>query len=52
MNEENPIQLKTTLLLAIMTAFIMVVGNLLGGRQGMIIALVIAEFGHSKIRKK
>jgi heat shock protein HtpX len=35
-------QLKTTLLLAIMTAFIMVVGNLLGGRQGMIIALVLA----------
>jgi heat shock protein HtpX len=44
MNEENPMgnQLKTTLLLAIMTAFIMVVGNLLGGRQGMIIALVMA----------
>jgi heat shock protein HtpX len=35
-------QLKTTLLLAIMTAFIMIAGNLLGGRQGMIIALVIA----------
>ena len=35
-------QLKTTLLLAAMTAFIVVVGNLLGGRQGMIIALVLA----------
>ena len=35
-------QLKTTLLLAVMTAFIMIVGNLLGGRQGMIIALVLA----------
>jgi heat shock protein HtpX len=35
-------QLKTALLLAIMTAFIMIVGNLLGGRQGMIIALVLA----------
>jgi heat shock protein HtpX len=35
-------QLKTTLLLAIMTVFIMIVGNLLGGRQGMMIALVLA----------
>jgi heat shock protein HtpX len=35
-------QLKTTLLLAVMTAFIMIVGNLLGGRQGMMIALVLA----------
>jgi heat shock protein HtpX len=35
-------QLKTTLLLAVMTAFIMIVGNLLGGRQGMVIALVLA----------
>ena len=35
-------QIKTTLLLAVMTAFIMVVGNMLGGRQGMIIALVLA----------
>jgi heat shock protein HtpX len=35
-------QLKTTFLLALMTVFIMVVGNLLGGRQGMIIALVLA----------
>lgn len=35
-------QLKTTLLLAVMTILIMVVGNLLGGRQGMMIALVLA----------
>jgi heat shock protein HtpX len=35
-------QLKTTLLLAIMTVFIMIIGNLLGGRQGMLIALVVA----------
>ncbi|MFO7715969.1 zinc metalloprotease HtpX [Desulfosarcina sp.] len=35
-------QLKTTLLLAVMTALIMIVGNLLGGRQGMMIALVLA----------
>ncbi len=35
-------QLKTTILLAVMTALIMIVGNLLGGRQGMMIALVIA----------
>ena len=35
-------QLKTTLLLAGMTALIVVIGNLLGGRQGMIIALVLA----------
>ena len=35
-------QLKTTFLLAVMTVFIMIVGNLLGGRQGMIIALVLA----------
>jgi heat shock protein HtpX len=35
-------QLKTTLLLAVMTAFIMIVGNLMGGRQGMIIALLLA----------
>jgi heat shock protein HtpX len=30
------------LLLAVMTVFIMIVGNLIGGRQGMIIALVLA----------
>ncbi|GAB6906938.1 Protease HtpX homolog [Desulfosarcina cetonica] len=35
-------QLKTTFLLAVMTILIMVVGNLLGGRQGMMIALVLA----------
>jgi heat shock protein HtpX len=35
-------QLKTTFLLAVMTALIMIVGNLLGGRQGMLVALVIA----------
>jgi len=45
-------QIKTTVLLAVMTAFIMIVGNLLGGRQGMIIALVLAGmpfvFGSSR----
>jgi heat shock protein HtpX len=35
-------QLKTTLLLAVMTVLIMIVGNLIGGRQGMMIALVLA----------
>ena len=35
-------QIKTTLLLAVMTGFIMIVGNMLGGRQGMMIALVLA----------
>ena len=35
-------QIKTTILLAVMTAFILLVGQLLGGRQGMIIALVLA----------
>jgi heat shock protein HtpX len=35
-------RIRTTLLLTLMTVFIMVVGNLLGGRQGMMIALVIA----------
>ena len=35
-------QLKTTFLLALMTLFIVFVGNLLGGRQGMMIALVLA----------
>jgi heat shock protein HtpX len=33
---------KTTLLLAVLTAFIMWIGQLLGGRQGMVIALVLA----------
>jgi heat shock protein HtpX len=35
-------QLKTTLLLAGMTVLIVLVGNLIGGRQGMIIALILA----------
>jgi heat shock protein HtpX len=35
-------QLKTTILLAGMTILIMIVGNLIGGRQGMMIALVLA----------
>jgi heat shock protein HtpX len=35
-------QLKTTLLLAGMTVLIMLAGNLMGGRQGMMIALVLA----------
>ncbi len=35
-------QLKTTLLLGIMTVFIVLVGRLLGGQQGMILALVLA----------
>ena len=34
-------QIKTTILLAIMTAFILWIGQLLGGRQGMLIALVL-----------
>ncbi len=35
-------QIKTTILLAAMTAFIMLIGHLVGGRGGMMIALVIA----------
>ena len=35
-------QIKTTLLLAVLTAFIIWIGQLLGGRQGMVIALVLA----------
>ncbi len=35
-------QIKTTVLLAILTAFIVWVGQFLGGRQGMIIALILA----------
>jgi heat shock protein HtpX len=35
-------QIKTTILLAIMTALILWIGQLLGGRQGMMIALVLA----------
>jgi heat shock protein HtpX len=33
---------KTTILLALLTAFILWVGNLLGGHQGMVIALIFA----------
>ena len=35
-------QFRTAILLAIMTAFIIWIGQLLGGRQGMIIALILA----------
>ena len=35
-------RIRTTLLLAVMTAFIVAIGHLLGGRQGMLIALVLA----------
>jgi heat shock protein HtpX len=35
-------QIRTTFLLAVMTALILWVGQLLGGRQGMIIALIFA----------
>ncbi len=35
-------QIKTTILLAVMTAFILWVGNMVGGRQGMVLALVLA----------
>ena len=35
-------QIRTTILLAVMTALILWVGQLLGGRQGMIIALILA----------
>lgn len=35
-------QIKTTILLAIMTAFFMLIGHLLGGRQGLIIAFFFA----------
>jgi heat shock protein HtpX len=35
-------QIKTTMLLAVMTIFFLWIGQLLGGRQGMIIALVFA----------
>jgi heat shock protein HtpX len=35
-------QVRTTILLAILTAFILWIGQLLGGRQGMMIALVLA----------
>jgi heat shock protein HtpX len=35
-------QIRTTILLALMTAFIIWIGQLLGGKQGMIIALIFA----------
>ena len=35
-------QFRTTVLLAVMTALILVIGQILGGQQGMIIALLIA----------
>ena len=35
-------QIRTTILMAVMTALILWVGQLLGGRQGMIIALIFA----------
>lgn len=35
-------QFKTALLLTAMTAFIILIGNLMGGRQGMIIAFIFA----------
>ena len=35
-------QIKTTILLAVLTAFIVWVGQLMGGRQGMVIALLFA----------
>jgi heat shock protein HtpX len=35
-------QIKTTLLLTLMTVFIMMVGRILGGSQGMVIALIFA----------
>ena len=35
-------QIRTTILLALMTAFLLFVGQILGGRQGMLIALVLA----------
>ncbi|RPJ69606.1 MAG: protease HtpX, partial [Desulfobacteraceae bacterium] len=35
-------QIRTTLLLGLLTGLIVLVGNLLGGRQGMLIALLVA----------
>jgi heat shock protein HtpX len=35
-------RIKTTLLLAVMTAFILWIGRLIGGNQGMLIALILA----------
>jgi heat shock protein HtpX len=35
-------RIRTTILLAVLTVFIMLIGNLLGGRQGIFIALIFA----------
>ena len=35
-------RIRTTILLAVMTAFLLWIGQLIGGRQGMIIALILA----------
>lgn len=35
-------RIRTTLLLAVLTVFIMLIGSLIGGRQGMLIALIFA----------
>jgi heat shock protein HtpX len=35
-------QLRTTVLLAVLTAFFLIIGQLLGGNQGMVIALILA----------
>jgi heat shock protein HtpX len=35
-------QLRTTVLLAVLTAFFVIIGQLLGGNQGMVIALIFA----------
>lgn len=35
-------QIRTTILLAVMTVFVVLIGQILGGRQGMIIALILA----------
>ena len=35
-------QIRTTILLAVLTALILWIGQILGGRQGMVIALIFA----------
>jgi heat shock protein HtpX len=35
-------QIRTTILLAVMTVFVVLIGQILGGRQGMVIALILA----------
>ena len=35
-------RIRTTLLLAVLTALIVLIGNFFGGRQGMVIALILA----------